>query len=69
MTATVQRGKAIARQYKDLRRQAGQPARSIIGGIHASMIPEDVVDHFDQVFVGEAEFFEDGSKQAHGMSL
>jgi hypothetical protein len=26
-----------------------------IGGIHASMIPEDVKGHFDQVFVGEAE--------------
>jgi radical SAM superfamily enzyme YgiQ (UPF0313 family) len=55
MTATVQRGKLIARQYRKLRAQAGRPSRSIIGGIHASMIPEDVVDHFDQVFVGEAE--------------
>ena len=32
MTATVQRGKAIARQYKDLRTQAGQTSRSIIEG-------------------------------------
>jgi radical SAM superfamily enzyme YgiQ (UPF0313 family) len=55
MTATVQRGKAIAKQYKALRTQAGQASRTLIGGIHASMIPEDVVAHFDQVFVGEAE--------------
>lgn len=55
MTATVQRGKSIARQYKDLCKNAGRSSRTIIGGIHASMIPEDVVDDFDQVFVGEAE--------------
>jgi radical SAM superfamily enzyme YgiQ (UPF0313 family) len=55
MTATIQRGKVIARQYKDLCSKRGQPGRTLVGGIHASMIPEDVVDHFDQVFVGEAE--------------
>jgi radical SAM superfamily enzyme YgiQ (UPF0313 family) len=55
MTATIQWGKAIAKQYKDLRTKKGLASRTIIGGIHASMIPEDVTDHFDQVFVGEAE--------------
>jgi radical SAM superfamily enzyme YgiQ (UPF0313 family) len=55
MTATVDRGREIARQYKEIRRAAGKPARTIIGGIHASMMPEDVVSDFDQVFVGEAE--------------
>lgn len=55
MTATIQRGKVIARQYKDLCMKTGKPGRTLVGGIHASMIPEDVVDHFDQVFVGEAE--------------
>ncbi|MBN1755193.1 B12-binding domain-containing radical SAM protein [bacterium] len=55
MTATIDRGKAIAKQYKDLREARGLPSHSIIGGIHASMLPDDVVDHFDQVFVGEGE--------------
>ncbi len=55
MTATVERGKEIAREYKGLRRSLGLPARTIIGGIHASMIPDDVRADFDQVFVGEAE--------------
>ncbi len=55
MTATITRGKEIAREYKRIRTKAGKKARSIVGGIHASMIPEDVVNDFDQVFVGEAE--------------
>jgi radical SAM superfamily enzyme YgiQ (UPF0313 family) len=55
MTATIDRGKEIAREYKKIRSMAGKKAHSIVGGIHASMIPEDVVNDFDQVFVGEAE--------------
>jgi len=55
MTANVERGKEIARDYKSLRRSLGRPSRTIVGGIHASMIPQDVVNDFDQVFVGEAE--------------
>lgn len=55
MTATVGRGKTIAQEYRSARESQGLPSRAIIGGIHASMIPEDVVDDFDQVFVGEAE--------------
>ena len=55
MTATIIRGKEIAREYRKIRSKAGKKAHSIIGGIHASMIPEDVINDFDQVFVGEAE--------------
>lgn len=55
MTATVKRGKIIAREYTALRQSLGRPSRTIIGGIHASMLPEDVKEDFDQVFVGEAE--------------
>ncbi|MBN2215655.1 MAG: B12-binding domain-containing radical SAM protein [Bacteroidales bacterium] len=55
MTATITRGKEIAREYKKIRSKAGMKSRSVIGGIHASMIPEDVINDFDQVFVGEGE--------------
>ncbi len=55
ITATVDRGKEIAKEYKALRRNNGLEARTIIGGIHASMLPEDVAPYFDQVVVGEAE--------------
>jgi radical SAM superfamily enzyme YgiQ (UPF0313 family) len=55
MTATIERGKEIARIYKKIRETLKKESWTIIGGIHASMIPEDVVDDFDQVFVGEAE--------------
>ena len=55
ITTTVERGKAIAKEYKKLRKDLGMASRTIIGGIHASMIPDDVINDFDQVFVGEAE--------------
>ena len=55
MTATVERGKLIAKNYKRIREAQHKESWSIIGGIHASMIPEDVEHDFDQVFVGEAE--------------
>jgi radical SAM superfamily enzyme YgiQ (UPF0313 family) len=55
MTATVERGKKIAREYKKIRETMNKESWTIIGGIHASMIPEDVVNDFDQVFVGEGE--------------
>lgn len=55
MTATINRGKAISRQYKSIRSGLNRESWSIVGGIHASMIPEDVADDFDQVFIGEAE--------------
>jgi len=40
-------------EYKNIRNNAGKKSHSIIGGIHASMMPEDVINDFDQVFVGE----------------
>ncbi|MEK7203229.1 MAG: radical SAM protein, partial [Patescibacteria group bacterium] len=49
------RGKEIAREYKALRKAHGLEAKTIIGGIHASMLPNDVTPYFDQVVVGEAE--------------
>ncbi len=55
MTATIERGKYIAAEYKRIRHETGKESWSIVGGIHASMIPEDVKGDFDQVFVGEAE--------------
>jgi radical SAM superfamily enzyme YgiQ (UPF0313 family) len=55
ITATVERGKLISRLYRRLRKAAGLPGRTLIGGIHASMLPEDVAADFDQVVVGEAE--------------
>jgi len=55
MTATVERGKEIAWEYKNIRKIRGLESHTIIGGIHASMIPDDVVNDFDQVFIGEAE--------------
>jgi radical SAM superfamily enzyme YgiQ (UPF0313 family) len=55
MTATVDRGREIARTYKAVRKGINLDSRTVIGGIHASMLPEDVVNDFDQVFVGEAE--------------
>jgi radical SAM superfamily enzyme YgiQ (UPF0313 family) len=55
MTTTIERGKTIAREYKKLRNSHNLKSRTIIGGIHASMIPDDVINDFDQVFVGEAE--------------
>lgn len=55
MTATITRGKEIAAEYKKVRSLANKKSHSIIGGIHASMMPEDVINDFDQVFVGEAE--------------
>lgn len=55
LTATVNRGKEIASEYRAARRAAGKPSRVILGGIHASMLPHDVENDFDQVIIGEAE--------------
>jgi len=55
LTQTVSRGKEIAGRYSRLREDSGLEAKSVIGGIHASMIPEDVSGHFDHVVVGEGE--------------
>ncbi|KKL97676.1 hypothetical protein LCGC14_1832090, partial [marine sediment metagenome] len=55
ITTTVNRGKEIASDYRKIRKANGFESRTMIGGIHASMIPEDVEPHFDQIIVGEAE--------------
>jgi radical SAM superfamily enzyme YgiQ (UPF0313 family) len=55
MTSTYNRGTEIAGRYKKVRREAGLESRVIVGGIHASMMPEESIDVFDQVVVGEAE--------------
>jgi radical SAM superfamily enzyme YgiQ (UPF0313 family) len=55
LTSTINRGKAIAKEYKSVRASAGKPSHAMVGGIHASMMPEDVTDDFDQVIIGEAE--------------
>jgi radical SAM superfamily enzyme YgiQ (UPF0313 family) len=47
MTTTAKRGYEIARLFPD--------RRVIIGGVHASMLPEEAVRHADQVVVGECE--------------
>ncbi|MBN1130874.1 MAG: B12-binding domain-containing radical SAM protein, partial [Chitinispirillaceae bacterium] len=49
------RGRVIAREYRAARKAAGRPSRVMIGGIHASMLPQDVAADFDQVITGEAE--------------
>jgi radical SAM superfamily enzyme YgiQ (UPF0313 family) len=55
ITATVERGKLIASQYRNARAALRRPSRAIIGGIHASMLPQDVASSFDQIVIGEAE--------------
>jgi radical SAM superfamily enzyme YgiQ (UPF0313 family) len=55
LTSTINRGKVIAQEYKAARTAAGKTGHTMVGGIHASMMPEDVADDFDQVIIGEAE--------------
>jgi radical SAM superfamily enzyme YgiQ (UPF0313 family) len=55
LTATIDRGRSIAKEYRQTRKAAGKSARVLLGGIHASMMPEDVINDFDQVVTGEAE--------------
>jgi len=49
MTATAPRAYEIARRYR------GQGAKVVLGGIHASMVPEEALRYADAVVVGEAE--------------
>jgi radical SAM superfamily enzyme YgiQ (UPF0313 family) len=51
MTPTANRGYAIA----DAVRKANPKARIIIGGSHASALPEEAIEHADMVVVGEGE--------------
>jgi len=55
LTCTISRGKAIAKEYKAARAAAGKTGHTMIGGIHASMMPDDVTNDFDQIIIGEAE--------------
>ncbi|MAG50251.1 hypothetical protein CL621_01260 [archaeon] len=55
ITPTIDRGREIAREYRKIRKENNQESRVIVGGIHASMIPEDVLNDFDQIVMGEAE--------------
>jgi radical SAM superfamily enzyme YgiQ (UPF0313 family) len=49
MTATAPRAYDIADRYRAM------GARVVIGGIHASMLPEEALEHADSVVIGEAE--------------
>ena len=49
MTATAPRSYGIADRYRAL------GAKVVMGGIHASMLPEEALEHADSVVVGEAE--------------
>jgi radical SAM superfamily enzyme YgiQ (UPF0313 family) len=55
ITATINRGIDIARQYKKMRKSHNLPSKTILGGIHASMLPNELKDQFDQIVCGEAE--------------
>ncbi len=50
MTYQVERAYEIAAEFK----KRG-PCRTILGGIHASVLPEEAARHFDSVCVGEVE--------------
>ncbi|MFW6113452.1 MAG: B12-binding domain-containing radical SAM protein [Actinomycetota bacterium] len=49
MTATVRRAYEIADEYRS------RGVKVIMGGIHASMLPEEALRHADTVVIGEAE--------------
>jgi radical SAM superfamily enzyme YgiQ (UPF0313 family) len=49
MTATAPRSYEIADRYRAL------GAKVVMGGVHASMLPEEALEHADSVVVGEAE--------------
>jgi radical SAM superfamily enzyme YgiQ (UPF0313 family) len=49
MTATAARAYEVAARYREL----GVPV--VLGGIHASMLPEEALEHADSVVVGQAE--------------
>lgn len=49
MTATAKRGYHLAKKFK------GNGSKVIFGGIHASIMPEEVIKYGDAVVIGEAE--------------
>lgn len=48
-TSCINRAYEIARKYRD------RGVKVVIGGIHASMLPDEVLQHADAVVVGEGE--------------
>ena len=48
-TSSIRRAYEIAKTYRD------RGAKVVIGGIHASMLPDEVLQHADAVVVGEGE--------------
>lgn len=65
MTFSVFRAYEIARKFKE------KGAYTVLGGIHATLLPEEAAQHVDTVFVGESEMtwpqflkdFEDGKPE------
>lgn len=55
LTPTSTRGKEIAQEYRKIRKEKGLESKVLFGGVHASMVPQDVVDYADKVIVGEGE--------------
>ena len=49
MTATAPRAYEIADRYRSM------GTKVVLGGVHASMVPEEALEHADSVVVGEAE--------------
>jgi len=49
LTSTVNRAYELAQQYRD------RSIPVVLGGIHASMVPEEAEQHADAVVIGEAE--------------
>lgn len=49
MTSTAPRAYEIARRYRE------QGVATVIGGVHAAMLPEEARQHVDTVVIGEAE--------------
>lgn len=47
---TARRSYEIAREYRE------RGTKVILGGIHASLMPEEAIENADSVFIGDAEF-------------
>lgn len=51
LTSSANRAYEIAKEFK----RSNPQAKTIIGGIHVSLIPNDVPDYIDHIVIGEAE--------------
>lgn len=49
MTATAKRGYRLAKKFRE------RGSKVVFGGIHASVMPEEAINHGDAVLIGEAE--------------